>query len=84
MFCPYVQGAVCGLRERVGIHEMVYKGVGEKDLALHSLYDEPCNPSERSPLVRLLTQDEIAERAVDGWIGSPGHRENILTSTYDR
>lgn len=23
--------------------------------------------------------DEIAERTVDGWMNSPGHRENILT-----
>ena len=26
--------------------------------------------------------DEIAERAVTGWMNSPGHRQNILTSRY--
>lgn len=36
------------------------------------------------PYYNWLTQDEIAEMAVNGWIDSPGHRENILTSTYDR
>lgn len=30
------------------------------------------------------TQDEIAQSTVSGWMGSPGHRQNILTSTYDR
>ncbi|MEN6444119.1 MAG: CAP domain-containing protein [Methanoregula sp.] len=28
--------------------------------------------------------DEIAQSTVDGWMNSPGHRKNILTSTYDR
>jgi uncharacterized protein YkwD len=26
----------------------------------------------------------IATKTVDGWMSSPGHRQNILTSTYDR
>lgn len=30
------------------------------------------------------TQSEIAESTVDGWMNSPGHRQNILTSTYDK
>ena len=25
-----------------------------------------------------------ARDTVDGWMASPGHRENILTPTYDR
>jgi uncharacterized protein YkwD len=28
--------------------------------------------------------EEIAEETVEGWMDSPGHRENILTKTYDR
>ena len=31
-----------------------------------------------------LSQDDIASRAVNGWMGSQGHRENILKDTYDR
>ena len=31
-----------------------------------------------------LSQDDIAARAVNGWMGSQGHRENILKDTYDR
>ena len=30
------------------------------------------------------TQEQIAARAVNGWMNSPGHRENILTASYDR
>jgi uncharacterized protein YkwD len=30
------------------------------------------------------SQDGIAQSTVSGWMGSPGHRKNILTSTYDR
>lgn len=30
------------------------------------------------------SQTEIAESTVSGWMSSPGHRQNILTSTYDR
>lgn len=29
-------------------------------------------------------QSEIAYNAVNGWMNSPGHRENILSSTYDK
>lgn len=28
--------------------------------------------------------DDLASSTVDGWMDSPGHRENILTKTYDR
>jgi uncharacterized protein YkwD len=28
--------------------------------------------------------DEIADNAVSGWMHSPGHKQNILTVTYDR
>jgi len=28
--------------------------------------------------------DKMAKEIVDGWMNSPGHRENILTKTYDK
>ncbi|MHA2055477.1 MAG: CAP domain-containing protein, partial [Candidatus Hodarchaeales archaeon] len=31
-----------------------------------------------------MSLEEIAVRSVQGWMGSLGHRENILTSTYDK
>jgi CBS domain-containing protein/uncharacterized protein YkwD len=30
------------------------------------------------------SSDEIASQVVDGWMNSPGHRQNILTSAYDK
>jgi uncharacterized protein YkwD len=30
------------------------------------------------------SQEEIAQSTVGGWMDSSGHRQNILTSTYDR
>lgn len=30
------------------------------------------------------TQSEIAQSTVQGWMESPGHRQNILTATYDK
>lgn len=30
------------------------------------------------------TEESLAREIVEGWMESPGHRQNILTSTYDR
>ena len=31
-----------------------------------------------------MDSEEIAKKSVDSWMGSPGHRKNILTTRYDR
>jgi uncharacterized protein YkwD len=36
------------------------------------------------PTYAWNTQEEIATSTVEGWMNSPGHRQNILTATYDR
>jgi uncharacterized protein YkwD len=36
------------------------------------------------PSYNWNTQDEIASSTVDGWMSSSGHRQNILTSNYDK
>ncbi len=33
--------------------------------------------------VKWDSENELASQAVDGWMNSPGHRENILRSEYD-
>lgn len=38
----------------------------------------------RSAVSLLSTPDYIAKKAVEGWMQSPGHRENILNNGYDR
>jgi uncharacterized protein YkwD len=35
------------------------------------------------PVYDWNSQSEIASSTVNGWMNSPGHRQNILTSTYD-
>ncbi len=36
------------------------------------------------PFYNWNTLDQLAKEVVDGWMNSPGHRENILTASYDR
>ncbi len=36
------------------------------------------------PIHNWLTLEEIATEAIEGWMNSKGHRENILDSSYDR
>ncbi len=33
---------------------------------------------------QTLSRDELADRAVDGWLSSPGHRENLLRDDWKR
>jgi uncharacterized protein YkwD len=32
----------------------------------------------------MESSESIAQSTVNGWMNSPGHQQNILTSTYDR
>lgn len=36
------------------------------------------------PQYNWMSQNEIAKSTINGWMSSPGHRKNILTSTYDK
>ncbi len=36
------------------------------------------------PAKNYMSPEEIAASTVDGWMASPGHRENILDRSYDR
>lgn len=57
-------------------------GIAE-NLALNWMYD---SIGYVGPIASYdwSTLDEIAESTVDGWMGSKGHRENILSERYDR
>jgi len=39
------------------------------------------NPANDEP-VGVYSQEEVAERTVEGWMNSPGHRANILNGEY--
>ena len=61
----------CALR----VGNVIYKG-GE-NIALEYLYASITTIGERK-YYNWLPEDELARRAVAGWMASPGHRANIL------
>ncbi len=48
------------------------------------LYDGLSYYNENEPIYKWSTQSEIASSTVNGWMNSPGHRANILDSSYDK
>jgi uncharacterized protein YkwD len=58
----------------VGIAENIFQ---------NNLYDS-ITYIDLVPIHNWNTASEIAQSTVQGWMNSPGHRQNILTKTYDR
>ncbi len=56
---------------RYQIGNLIYSGIGEN---IHMV--------KGSLVVLLASPESIAELAVSGWMDSPGHRKNILTSNF--
>ena len=48
------------------------------------LYDSYRTLNGRIVSYEWFTLEGLAQTAVTGWMGSKGHRENILKSSYDR
>ena len=62
-------------------------GLGENIATEHRVQRWTCSGSDDSSCrVKLYheTEREVARGLVDGWMGSPGHRENILDRGYFR
>ncbi|PKL57999.1 MAG: CAP domain-containing protein, partial [Methanomicrobiales archaeon HGW-Methanomicrobiales-5] len=57
-------------------------GIAE-NIMQNNLYDS-ITTYNGIPRYAWNSQEEIAQSTVSGWMNSPGHRKNILTSTYDR
>ncbi|MDO9324065.1 MAG: CAP domain-containing protein [Methanoregula sp.] len=57
-------------------------GIAE-NIMQNNLYDS-VTTTNGIPRYDWNSQEEIAQSTVEGWMNSPGHRKNILTSTYDR
>jgi uncharacterized protein YkwD len=69
----YRQGGYsCGIRVGNTIH------TGAENIALSRLYNSTTTENSIT-YYHWNTVQEIALRTVDGWMNSPGHRENILT-----
>jgi uncharacterized protein YkwD len=59
------------------------EGIAE-NIFQHNLYNSINYINGIPVLYDWNTNDEIAQDVVDGWMDSPGHRENILESNYDK
>jgi len=57
-------------------------GIAE-NIMQNNLYDS-VTYYDGIPRYAWNSQEEIAQSTVRGWMNSPGHRKNILTSTYDK
>ena len=62
---------------------LMYIGIAE-NIFQNNLYDVVWHTGDIPTSYEWNTLDEIAQTTVDGWIDSPGHRQNILTKTFDR
>jgi len=58
---------------RYQIGNLIYSGIGEN---IHMV--------KGSSVSIMSTPESIAELAVSGWMDSPGHKENILTSNFSK
>ena len=54
------------------IGNLIYSGIGEN---IHMV---------KGSSVSFMSPESIAELAVSGWMDSPGHKENILTSNFSK
>ena len=62
---------------------LMYSGIAENIFQGH-LFDSYYTINNEITLYEWNTEEEIAKITVDGWMNSPGHRENILTEIFDR
>ena len=58
-------------------------GIAE-NLFQNNLYSSATYYSNRKTEYDWSSQEEIAQTTVGGWMNSTGHRENILTPSFDR
>ena len=62
---------------------LIYSGIAENIFQGH-LFDSYYTVSDVITSYDWISEEEIAEITVQGWMNSPGHRENILTEIFDR
>lgn len=72
-------GCVC--RKNVGSFH--YLGLAE-NIFLNNLYSKYWTTNGVITSYEWDSEDEIAKSTVEGWMNSPGHRQNILTARFDR
>lgn len=62
---------------------LIYSGIAENIFQGH-LFDSYYTINGEITSYEWNSEEEIAKTTVDGWMKSPGHRENILTEIFDR
>lgn len=62
---------------------LMYSGIAENIFQGH-LFDSYYTINDEITSYEWETEEEIARKTVEGWMNSPGHRENILTEIFDR
>lgn len=62
---------------------LIYTGIAENIFQGH-LFDSYYTVNEEIISYDWISEEEIAQITVDGWMNSPGHRENILTEIFDK
>lgn len=76
------RGKLVGYYCRKDFGSYYMEGIAE-NLFQNNLYDS-VTYYNGIPSYDWNTQEEIAGSTVSGWMTSPGHRQNILTATYDK
>ncbi len=80
---PTDRGTFQGYHCQKTIGNLIYSGIAE-NIFQNNLYDTVWTTNGIPTSYDWNDLDSLATSTVDGWMDSPGHRENILTSTYDK
>lgn len=79
---PTGRGVIQGYKCEKRVGNLIYQGIAE-NIFQNNLYDTVWYTGGIPTSYEWNTLDDIAKSTVDGWMDSPGHRQNILTATYD-
>lgn len=80
---PTVRGIAAGYTCRKDYGSYYTYGIAE-NLFQNNLYSSATYYSNRETVYHWNSPEEIAQTTVGGWMNSSGHRENIVTPTFDR
>ncbi len=80
---PTARGIAAGYTCRKNYGSYYTYGIAE-NLFQNNLYSSATYYSNRETVYDWNSPEEIAQTTVGGWMNSSGHRENIVTPTFDR
>ncbi len=80
---PTARGVSAGYTCRKNYGSYYTYGIAE-NLFQNNLYSSATYYSNRETVYAWNSAEEIAQTTVGGWMNSSGHRENIVTPTFDR